>query len=227
MSAAVAEILIVDDQPQNLQLLANILSREGYRMRPAPSGTTALRSAAAKAPDLVLLDVHMPGMDGYEVCRRLKAEAGTRDVPVIFLSAASDEESVVEGFAAGGVDYIAKPIRSEEVIARVRTQMELSMLRQRLEQRVAERTEALANANRALRESEERLAQVFEATRDGVWDWDMASGGLFLSDRWYGMLGYTPGESRPVLAAALGRLADNYDYQTILDALECAPERTR
>jgi len=136
----------------------------------------------------------MPGMDGYEVCRRLKAQAATSSVPVIFLSAASDEDSVVKGFAAGGVDYIAKPIRGEEVIARVRTQMELSFLRRHLEQRIAERTVELADANRALRKSESDLRLVIDATSDGVWGWDTLSRRLTLSNRWYTMLGYAPGE---------------------------------
>ena len=144
------EILVVEDTQASLRLLADILTKQGYRVRPASDGSLALKSVAVKAPDLILLDVNMPGMDGYEVCRRLKADEQSRRVPIIFISAHSETEQKVKGFDAGGVDYITKPFQPEEVLARVRTQLRLrdaeeALLNARntLEIRVRERTTQL------------------------------------------------------------------------------------
>lgn len=120
-----ADILVVDDTPANLRLLTDLLVKHNYRVRPASDGALALKSVAAKAPDLILLDVSMPDVDGYEVCRRLKADEQSRCIPVIFISAFGDTQQKVAGFAAGGVDYITKPFESEEVLARVRTHLQL------------------------------------------------------------------------------------------------------
>ncbi len=118
-------ILVVDDIPANLELLAGMLTERGYRVRPAPSGELALRGAAASPPDLVLLDVNMPEMDGYEVCRRLKADERLRDIPVLFISALTEPLDKVRAFQSGGVDFVTKPFNFEEVEARVRTHLEL------------------------------------------------------------------------------------------------------
>lgn len=126
-----ADILIVDDTPANLQLLAGMLRERGYKVRPAPGGETALRAAQASPPDLILLDITMPGMDGYEVCRRLKGDERLRDIPVLFISALNETEDKVRAFHAGGLDYVSKPFQLEEVEARVRTHLELR--RQQLE----------------------------------------------------------------------------------------------
>mgnify|MGYP005853022511 CR=1 FL=1 len=120
-----ADILIVDDTPANLQLLASMLRERGYKVRPAPSGETALRAAQSSPPDLILLDITMPVMDGYEVCRRLKADERLRDIPVLFISALHEAEDKVRAFQAGGVDYVSKPFQLEEVEARVRTHLAL------------------------------------------------------------------------------------------------------
>jgi DNA-binding NtrC family response regulator len=156
------EILVVEDTQASLRLLADLLTRQGYRVRPASDGDLALKSVAAKAPDLILLDVKMPGMDGYEVCRRLKADERSRRVPIIFISAFGETDQKVKGFDAGGVDYITKPFEPEEVLARVRTQLRLREAeeasrnaRDTLEIRVRERTAELEASNQALRESEE------------------------------------------------------------------------
>lgn len=130
-NASAADILIVDDTPANLRLLCGMLRERGYKVRPVPSGETALRAAQASPPDLILLDVTMPGMDGYEVCRRLKADKRLADIPVLFISALQEAQDKVRAFQAGGVDYVSKPIQLEEVEARVRTHLELR--RQRLE----------------------------------------------------------------------------------------------
>ncbi len=122
---APANLLLVDDTPANLQILASMLRERGYRIRPVTSGEQALKAVEAESPDLVLLDITMPGMDGYEVCRRLKADARWRDVPVLFISALNQAEDKVRAFQAGGVDYVSKPFQFEEVDARVRTHLAL------------------------------------------------------------------------------------------------------
>ncbi|MDK9724635.1 MAG: response regulator [Sterolibacteriaceae bacterium MAG5] len=158
--AAGGEILIVEDTPASLQLLADLLTQAGYTARRARDGRMALLSAQAQPPDLVLLDIRMPGMDGYEVCRRLKADARTRDVPVIFLSALRETEDKVHAFGLGAVDYIAKPYQPDEVLARVRTHVELHRLRADLEARVAERTAQYREAEARLEESRGRLREL-------------------------------------------------------------------
>jgi two-component system sensor histidine kinase/response regulator len=122
---AAANILIVDDTPDNLRLLTGILEQLGYEVRPATSGAQALQAAEHAPPDLVLLDVTMPEMNGYEVCRRFKATPALKDIPIIFLTALSDIADKVKAFEVGGVDYITKPFHLEEVQARVRTHLAL------------------------------------------------------------------------------------------------------
>ena len=163
------EILVVEDTQASLQLLADILTKQGFRVRPAFDGSFALKSVAAKLPDLILLDVKMPRMDGYEVCRRLKADEQSRRVPIIFISAFSEIDQKVKGFDAGGVDYITKPFEPEEVLARVRTQLRLRdaeeallFAQSTLEIRVQERTAELVASNQALRESEEKIRLAYE-----------------------------------------------------------------
>lgn len=154
------EILIVDDTAASLDLLADLLSKAGYAVRAAQDARMALHSAQLRAPELILLDVRMPGMDGYELCRRLKADAATRDVPIIFLSALRETEDKVRGFALGAVDYIGKPFQPDEILARVRTHIELRRLQTRLEERVAERTEQLRRSGDELRRSQARLQEL-------------------------------------------------------------------
>jgi signal transduction histidine kinase len=127
-----ASILIVDDNPNNLQMLAAILQKDGFKVRPALSGELALRAIQSHSPDLILLDVRMPGMDGYETCRRIKADEQQRHIPVIFISALTEIEEKLHAFRSGAVDYITKPFQSDEVLARVRTQMELAQTRKAL-----------------------------------------------------------------------------------------------
>lgn len=140
-----ASILVVDDTPANLQLLVGLLKDHGYRVRPVPSGPLALQAAEASPPDLILLDITMPEMNGYEVCQRLKANPRLSDIPVLFISAMNEPLDKVRAFQAGGVDYVTKPFHAEEVEARVRTHLTL-----RQQQR------ALA-ANLAKLESSERM----------------------------------------------------------------------
>ena len=155
----VGSILVVDDDLSARQTLSQLLEREGYEVRCAPSGQTALLFAREEPPELVLLDIRLPDVDGFEVCRRLKEDAGTHAVPVIFLSALEEAKDKVKGFAAGGADYIAKPFHAEEVLARVRTHVALYRLRSDLERRVAVQTAALQENIEALRRSEEALQE--------------------------------------------------------------------
>jgi serine phosphatase RsbU (regulator of sigma subunit) len=130
---AKADILIVDDTPANLRLLGQMLSEHGYRVRPVPDGALALAAARAEPPDLILLDIRMPDMDGYQVCEQLKASDGTRDLPVIFISALDAVGDKVRAFAAGGVDYVTKPFQVAEVLARVETHLALRRLQMELQ----------------------------------------------------------------------------------------------
>lgn len=116
-----ATVLIVDDTPANLALLSDALDDEGYEVLVAPSGQSALRQLEITQPDIILLDAVMPGLDGFETCRRLKANRDTEDIPVIFMTALAGTEDIVRGFGEGAVDYVTKPIRVEEVLARIAT----------------------------------------------------------------------------------------------------------
>jgi two-component system, NtrC family, sensor kinase len=133
-------ILVVDDTPANLRLLAGILNRNGYKVRPVPSGELALSAVRGMPPDLILLDIMMPEMNGYEVCEKIKSDERTRDIPVIFISAINDVLDKVKAFAVGGVDYITKPFQMEEVLVRVETHLAMCQLQSKLKQKNEELT---------------------------------------------------------------------------------------
>ena len=152
-----ADILIVDDTIENLWLLSSILSGQGYHVRKAINGAMGIRAVETAVPDLILLDIMMPDLNGYDVCRRLKADPVTADVPVIFLSALNEALDKVKAFEVGGADYIAKPFQAAEVLARTRNQLNLRsavqtvhQLNARLEEQVKERTRQLEIANAQL-----------------------------------------------------------------------------
>ena len=158
-------ILVVDDTPQNLDLLLEILTDDGYEVRPAKSGRLALESARTIPPELVLLDVMMPEMGGFEVCRRLKEDRRTRDVPVIFISALEESVDKVRAFEVGGVDFISKPFQAGEVLARVRTQLALRRSHVRLEQQKARLEKEIAERKRTEKELsliQEHMAGILE-----------------------------------------------------------------
>lgn len=127
-------VLIVDDTPANLNLLFAMLTNHGYKVRAAINGNMALKSVFAALPELILLDINMPEMNGFDVCRQLKADIRTRDIPIIFISASDETEDKVRAFDVGGVDYVTKPFQVEEVLARVGTQMMLYQQRRELEE---------------------------------------------------------------------------------------------
>ncbi|MDM8548844.1 response regulator [Desulfobacterales bacterium HSG2] len=144
-------ILIVDDQPGNLKVLTSLLTKQGYVVRQAISGAIALKTIRKNPPNLILLDIVMPEMNGFEVCEKLKADEQSRDIPVIFISVLEETPDKVKAFEIGGVDYVTKPFQDEEVLARVETHLKL----RRMELAITER-------NRQLRESEERYRQMFQ-----------------------------------------------------------------
>jgi len=154
-----ASIMIVDDTPANLELLAEMLHAKGYRVLQFPNGMTALHACVRVKPDLILLDIMMPQMDGFEVNRRLKTDEKLRDIPVIFISALDDTANIVQALSQGGVDYITKPFKEEEVLARVRTHLKIVFLQRQLkahnenlEELVAKRTQQLTRAHERLKE---------------------------------------------------------------------------
>jgi DNA-binding response OmpR family regulator len=177
-------IMVVDDQPENLKLLEGMLQRQGYTVRSFPRGRLALTSAIEQPPDLVLLDINMPEMSGYELCERLSCHERLSRIPVIFLSALDDVADKVRSFQAGGVDYITKPFQFDEVHARVRTHMLLSELRNQLrlrnehiEELVQDRTREFAEANeqlktlaRARSELLRRIADELRTPGNGILD---------------------------------------------------------
>jgi putative nucleotidyltransferase with HDIG domain len=144
-------ILAVDDTPASLKLLTDILKEDGYEVRSAINGELALHAAIRNPPDLVLLDIRMPAMNGYEVCQRLKAHPATHNVPVIFVSAVSETDEKVQGFELGAVDFVTKPYQRSELLARVRTHLELNRLRNSLEVLVAERSGELIESEKKLK----------------------------------------------------------------------------
>jgi len=141
-----SNILIVDDVPMNLLILSEILKKSGYNTFTVTDGFSALKAAEEKMPDIILLDIMMPGIDGYEVCRRLKEDKKLCEIPVIFISALSDSQTIVEAFSYGGVDYITKPFQPEEVTARVKTHIKLY-----------QQSKELQELNAHLVESQEKL----------------------------------------------------------------------
>jgi len=146
-----SRVLVVDDIPKNLQVVGTVLRNAGYSIMPATSGTEALEGVRAQLPDLILLDLMMPEMDGLEVCRRLKADPLTRHLPVIFLTASNEMEHLVQGFEMGAVDYVTKPFNTAELLARVRTHLELKHARQRLREMNDEKNEFMGIAAHDLR----------------------------------------------------------------------------
>ena len=173
-------LLIVDDTPENLRILGEMLEQDGYIVRVATNGLQALQNAKASPPVLILLDILMPGMDGYEVCRQLKADPDLSNVPVIFISALDRADQKIRAFREGGVDYISKPFHVDEVLARVRVHCQISKLEE-------------------LKESEERLKLALSGADLGTWDWNILTGEVHYDARYAAMLGYSLDEFEPHL----------------------------
>lgn len=159
-------ILVVDDQPANVQIVGSALGRLGHEIIPASDGPTALRRLALRTPDLILLDLLMPEMDGCEVCRRLRTNPDWKDIPVIFLSAADDKGFIVRALESGGVDYITKPFNQAELISRVRTQLALKAARDQLKQLAEDKDELLGILAHDLKNSVGGLQMSAQLLRD-------------------------------------------------------------
>ncbi|GAB6041884.1 hybrid sensor histidine kinase/response regulator [Endothiovibrio diazotrophicus] len=191
-------LLLVDDSPVNLELVVESLELEGHEVLVALDGMEALERAARVVPDLILLDVMMPGIDGFEVCRRLKADPVTGEIPVIFMTSLSAMQNEVEGFAAGGVDYLTKPLHVDEVRARVNAHLRLRTLHRQLEEK-----------NRALLRSEEEYRTLTENSDDVIVRYDRDCRRLYLNPAWEringvardAVLGKAPGERAGRIAA--------------------------
>ena len=150
-------ILIVDDVPTNLDVISEALSEIGCEVAIATSGERALRQIERALPDLILLDIMMTGIDGFETCRRLKANPATANIPIIFMTALTDNESKVKALALGAVDYVTKPFQKQEVVARVKTHLQLYHLTQNLEMQVSQKTADLREQQQELQLTLERL----------------------------------------------------------------------
>jgi PAS domain S-box-containing protein len=225
------DILIVDDTPANLRVLINILDEQGYKIHPASEGSLALRFADASPPDLILLDIMMPNMDGFEVSKRLKANERTRDIPVIFISSADQILDKVKAFSSGGVDYITKPFQSEEVIARIETHLSLQKLRTSLEERVRERTRELEEANErlhdeiierkrseeALRASEERYRVLYRDNPSMFFTLDSTGQIVSVNEFGASQLGYTIDE---LLGQSVLMIFHEDEHRTVKDQLQ-------
>ncbi len=202
-------ILVVDDSTNNLKLVQSILSDAGYIVRLATSGQMAIASCRSTLPDLILLDISMPGMDGFEVCRILKKDDANREVPIIFLSALKEEVDVVHGFNEGGIDFVTKPFNAEILKSRVKTHLTINHLQRNLKdandsqaQLIDARTKELQQTNLTLKEeikhhvatqeryveSRERLNYALNASNEGIFDWDVKSDKVFRNETSYRML---------------------------------------
>ncbi|HOP64873.1 MAG TPA: response regulator [Spirochaetota bacterium] len=160
-----SSILIVDDTPENLELLTGMLKQSGYRVRAALNGKLALQSARNEPPDLILLDITMSDMDGFEVCTILKKDKTLQKIPVIFISALNETLDKLKAFSTGGVDYITKPFQMEEVLARVKTHLQLTHI-ESLKREVEERKQAEAKLNRSLDEKEKLISELYHRTKN-------------------------------------------------------------
>ena len=158
-----ANILIVDDTPNNLRFLSSMLIEAGYKVRKAINGVMALRSIQAEPPDLILLDIRMPDLSGYEVCAQLKDNPKTKDIPIIFMSALDDDKDKVTAFEIGGVDYVTKPLQLQEVLVRVKTHLTLQRQQQQLKEqntRLQQEVQARAAAELALQKANRELQRL-------------------------------------------------------------------
>lgn len=223
LSPPPAHVMIVDDTPVNLRLLEELLDRAGFKVSAFPSGDLALRAAVRRPPDLILLDILMPEMDGYEVCRLLKASESLRHIPIIFISALNATGDKIRAFSRGGVDYVTKPFHEAEVLARVQAQVELVSLRrqlkeqnEKLEELVSARTRELARANKRLSElaavKGDFLAMISHEIRtpaNGV----LGIGELLLANE-------TQGEFRDIFEQSSRRLRDLIDDASLIGEME-------
>ncbi len=187
-------IILVDDSLKNIRFLGTILRSHGARISIAQNGTQALATVNRELPDLILLDIMLPDMDGYEICTRLKKNSQTRDIPVIFMSALSDPRDKTRGFLVGGVDYVTKPIEQEELLARINAHLTIQSLRQHLTRANLELEDKITQRTREIAEKEERFRSLVETVNDCIWEIDSSGCYTYVSPKIKDILGYSPGE---------------------------------
>lgn len=183
-SSNIGDILVVEDNLSNLKLLTDILRKAGYQVRPAGDGELALRSVQAKLPTLIMLDIRMPDMDGYEVCRRLKESEYTREVPVVFISALAETINKVKAFGVGGIDYVTKPFEPEEVLARVRTHLTIRQMQLQLKEKNLQLQDASNQLENQVQQRTKELSKSKERYRSITDDvMDSSKVGIFILDK--------------------------------------------
>lgn len=207
----IANILVVDDTRTNLHFLTELLSKHEYDVRSMTEGHLALASAKSSPPDLILLDVIMPGMSGYEVCEQLKADERTCDIPVIFISAVNEVLDKVKAFSLGGVDYITRPFHAEEVLARIQTHLHLRRLQKslkeknaRLQREIDERKTERKQAKKLHRNSEKRFRSIFENATTGIFQATLAGRFMAANPALAHMLGYTSAQELLEVVSNIG-----------------------
>ncbi|MEM9006752.1 MAG: adenylate/guanylate cyclase domain-containing protein [Cyanobacteria bacterium P01_F01_bin.86] len=229
-----ATLLIVDDTPENLRLLSTALSEHGYVVRSAINGALAINSAQIIKPDLILLDIMMPGLDGYEVCKRLKADPKTSDIPVIFISAMNEAIDKVKAFSVGGVDYITKPVQIEEVLARIQHQIKIWNLQRRLEDQSLRLQAEISHRQ----QTDERSRQLFEKAVGGIYRLGADGKFLAISEGMAQLYGYDSPEAMMATAKAqtlyvnprqYSEFISHFQRQDLLVGFEsaiCRPDKT-
>lgn len=215
INSAKGNILIVDDTPDNLRLLSTMLIEQGYDVRSVINGPMAIMGAKAEPPDLILLDINMPQMNGYEVCQHLKANSSTQEIPIIFISALEDVLDKLQAFSVGGVDYITKPFQVEEVLARIETHLTLCRLQkqlqaqnQQLQQEIEQRTQA-----------EEKFAKIFRSSPNPIAIVSLEMGQLLdVNPSFLRLSGYT---SEEVMGKTANEIWSGRDREACCEAVPC------
>ncbi|MBD2077125.1 response regulator [Phormidium sp. FACHB-592] len=209
-----ADILVIDDTPENLNLLSVLLIKHGYKVRSVTKGSTGIRGAQVMPPDLILLDVNMPQMSGYEVCHHLKADDRTREIPIIFISALEAVSDKVKAFQAGGVDYITKPFQIEEVLARIETHLTL----RRLQSQLQLQNEQLQQEIRERKHAEEKFATIFQHSPNPIAIVTVSEGQLMeVNPSFLSISGYTRDQ---VIGNSITQLHLGHDSTTFLRRLQ-------
>ncbi|MBD2666339.1 multi-sensor signal transduction histidine kinase [Richelia sinica FACHB-800] len=218
ISSPKADILVIDDTPENLNLLAAMLKTQGYKVRSVTKGSTGLRGALAAPPDLILLDVNMPEMNGYEVCQQLKNYDQTREIPVIFISALGDVLDKVKAFAMGGVDYITKPFQVEEVLARIENHLTIRRLQQQLQNQNLLLQQEIYERSKA----EEKFTKVFRSSPNPIIIITLQEGRIIdINPSFLKMSGY---RLEDLIGHQALELNWGKDSQTIAHAISSLPE---
>jgi PAS domain S-box-containing protein len=215
-----ADILVVDDIPHNLRLLSRILEMQGYHVRCTTSPKMVPQAVKTRPPDLILLDVKMPDMSGYQLCSLLKADKESRSIPVIFISAMDELSDKLKGFEAGGVDYVTKPFQEAEILIRVKTQITLQHQRKQLIQqneRLREEIEKRKQTEVSLQSSEEKYRNLVEYSRDWIWECDADYRLTYSNGQVLPMLGYT---SEQVVGSPISYLMSEEAGQQFISVLD-------